>query len=172
MKSDLVNHSQSVAYRGHVFTFCEAGLRLFLDHTWRVSTKKSGHVYLLRSIYVGKKNGRSIYRTSYFHRELLALSAGDKLCADHISGDTTDNRLENLRAVSYAANASNRRLKTNGALKTSTGWIARPVLDGRPTYLGFFKDKALAEATYSVAVQAFYGHAPRVTESGSTIRKG
>lgn len=161
-----------MTYRGHDFTFCKAGLRLFSDHTWRVSNNKTGHVYLVRSIYLGKKNGRSVYRTSYFHRELLALSPGDKICADHINGDTKDNRLENLRAVSYSANSSNRRLKANGALKTSTGWIARPVLDGHPTYLGFFKDKSLAEAAYSAAVKAFYGHAPRVTELPTTLQKG
>lgn len=149
--------------------FCEAGLRLFNSFKWRVFANKSGHVYLQRSVYAGKKNGRSTYKTVRLHRELLGLSDGDKRVSDHINGNTLDNRLENLRAVSPSANTSNRRLRCAGAFRVGAKWMARPVINGTSVYLGVFETKDAASHAYAQAIESGYGHKPRVESRNTSI---
>lgn len=68
---------------------------------------------------------------------------------DHISGDTKDDRIENLRDVSPAVNSQNRarqRNNTSGVggvyLGANGRWVAQLNVDGKRRYLGSFIDKA------------------------------
>lgn len=45
--------------------------------------------------------------TVYLHREIVGLTPGDGLMADHINRDKLDNRRANLRVVTPAGNAQN-----------------------------------------------------------------
>ena len=79
------------------------------------------------------------------HREIMGLEPGDGKYVDHINGDKLDNRRANLRVVTNAENAQNRR----GGRGTSahrgvswdkpTGrWKAQVTLNGRNHFLGRF----------------------------------
>lgn len=54
-------------------------------------------------------------RTIRLHRFLLDLVPGDGIEADHINGNTLDNRLMNLRIVPIGTNAQNKNFCTTGS---------------------------------------------------------
>jgi len=79
---------------------------------------------------------------------------------DHINGDRTDNRIENLREVSHSKNIQNQREaqasnKSSGllgvALRKNGKWDARIWVDGRNLYLGCFDVKEEAHQAYLTA---------------------
>lgn len=88
---------------------------------------------------------------------------------DHINGDPSDNRIENLRDVSLTVNAQNRRHAQEekrdslplGVQPTQGGWRARLSANGKNLSLGTFK-------TQAEAYQA-YVEAKRVRHAGCTI---
>lgn len=54
--------------------------------------------------------------TTEMHRWIMRLTIGNKtpgIVIDHINGDSLDNRLANLRQVSYSINAANSQRKAN-----------------------------------------------------------
>ena len=70
---------------------------------------------------------------------------------DHINGDTSDNRLENLRCVTRKENALNQKLPRNntsghiGVSQTRTGrWSANFYKDNQAKRIGPFATKELA----------------------------
>jgi hypothetical protein len=77
---------------------------------------------------------------------------------DHINGDRADNRIVNLRDVSYAVNAQNRRLaqKNNrsgllGVVKCRGRWRAAIGINGARTWLGTFDTAQEAHEAYLAA---------------------
>lgn len=108
---------------------------------------RDGRGYLHGAIF-GK-----IYST---HRVIWLFEKGEwpKLNIDHINGDKTDNRIENLRDVSTAENAKNTRrssLNKSGVsgvswYKASGMWRARIRDCGKEIHLGHFTDKESAVA--------------------------
>ena len=87
---------------------------------------------------------------------------------DHIDGDKTNNRIENLRSVSQKCNVEN-VLKTRkhnksgilGAVKSKYGFYARLTSQGKQIYLGHYKT---AEEAHNV-----YLKAKRQLHEGCTI---
>ena len=74
---------------------------------------------------------------------------------DHIDGDPTNNRVENLREVSGLENQRNMKRYTNntsgytGVYRTAYGkWHARITDNGRRIHLGVFEDPEAAAAAY------------------------
>jgi len=98
--------------------------------------------------YVGRAAPGDDRRKIYMHRELLDLEPGDGRLADHINGTRLDNRRQNLRVVTVAANAQNRLPRSN---KTSRyrnvsrhaggKWLVRPYVGGEHHYLGLYDDE-------------------------------
>lgn len=83
-------------------------------------------------------------------------------CIDHINGNATDNRIENLREVTHAQNMQNLRKARSdstsglmGAMPLKRGtvkkWIAEIRVNGRKKYLGRF---ATAETAHVAFVNA------------------
>ena len=67
---------------------------------------------------------------------------------DHINHDVSDNRIENLRAVSVSENARNRLLMSTNKSghvgvswhKANNKWLAKITVKGKHKYLGYFDD--------------------------------
>ena len=99
----------------------------------------------------------------YMHREIL--NAPDGLHADHINGNTLDNREQNLRLATPAQNAWNRdKYKTNTTgykgvthEKGRNKFRAQITVHGRPINLGRFEDPLEAAVAYDRAVQKYHG---------------
>jgi hypothetical protein len=92
----------------------------------------------------GKVNGRC----KMAHRVVWAMHHGywPKGQIDHINGNPSDNRIENLRSVSAGENTRNAKLyKTNKSgvpgvywRKRSSNWVAQINRDGSSVCLGYF----------------------------------
>lgn len=88
---------------------------------------------------------------------------------DHINGDTSDNRIENLRQASHAENSKNLKLSranTSGLKgvhlhRQSGRWRARIKSDGRSHSLGLFNSKEDAHQAYREAAQSLHGQFAR-----------
>lgn len=86
------------------------------------------------------------------HRPLLDVPAG--FDTDHVSGDSLDNRRQNLRAATRSVNQHNRvrpnRNSRSGTLgvtwnKRGRRWQVRVMAGGRLVYLGALKTREAAE---------------------------
>jgi hypothetical protein len=96
------------------------------------------------------------------HPELRSLIfAARSRCVDHINGETTDNRRENLRLVHYSHNRQNSKLDRrntsgfrgvhwNSACKC---WTARLRILKKSIFLGYFADKEQAARAYDNAAK-------------------
>lgn len=84
---------------------------------------------------------------------------------DHVNGDRSDNRLDNLRLASASENAANARLSranTSGHRgvswhKAAGRWNAKIVRNGTTIHLGLFDRLEDAARAYRRAAHAIYG---------------
>lgn len=84
---------------------------------------------------------------------------------DHKYGDPGDNRWENIRAATHSQNLANQRIrKTNKSgikgvyrRKDCRRWTAFIHVNGQTRYLGLFKTKEEAAATYQQAAKQYFG---------------
>ena len=128
-------------------------------HRKKISTSTQGVAGCLRNDgYINVK-----YKgTSYLaHRVVWLIMTGhwpvDKL--DHIDGNKTNNRIDNLRECSQAQNTCNKKLgkdNTSGIKgihwsKACKKWLVQLSIDGKKKYFGVYEDKELAEL---VAIEA------------------
>lgn len=74
------------------------------------------HRYASR--YVGKKAGKDVYKS--LHREVLNVNS--KYEVDHISGDTSDNRKENLRLCTHQENMRNQGPRKGTSKYKGVSW--------------------------------------------------
>jgi hypothetical protein len=79
---------------------------------------------------------------------------------DHINGNRSDNRIENLRVVTGMQNANNQQTRLAGARKAMLGasfhkpsgkWISRVKINGKDKYLGLFDTPDEANQAYLAA---------------------
>lgn len=86
---------------------------------------------------------------------------------DHINGNRSDNRIENLRAVTGTINKRNQKTPKNNSSgvigvrwnKKDSRWHARICLDGKFKHLGCFSSKAEAVDARMRANEANHFHA-------------
>jgi len=108
-----------------------------------------------------------VKKTEYVHK-LVAITFlnhipnGRKLDVDHINGDKTDNRVENLRIVTHRFNNSDGFRKNKDRLtsryagvslnKITNTWRSQIQIEGKRKYLGYFKNELAAANAYKNAL--------------------
>lgn len=124
----------------------------------------------------GSENGNGYLRASindrlhYAHRLIFVLFHGfvpDYV--DHIDGNPTNNRIENLRSVTHAQNMQNQKLRRDNKsgqkgvcwnIRDKT-WTVQIFKDSKQHCLGTFTDKDAAVAAYKAASKTLHGEFAR-----------
>lgn len=138
--------------------------------TWKVSNRKRVKVGTEAGTVMVTNAGKSYRRIKingkiyYAHRLSWLILYGEfpEDQIDHIDGNGLNNRADNLRSVSHADNGKNQRkcrTNTSGVMGVTwhrAKWMVRMVINGRRTFIGYFKsfDEAMkvrkaAEKTYN-----------------------
>lgn len=129
------------------------------QYKWCVSVKVTG-AYAVRRVTVSSKK----YRMVYMHRLLIGLNHGDKKQADHINGDTLDNRKCNLRVCNHRQNQQNSKSTRHSSskykgvtwCKNNNKWHAKISMHGKTIHLGCFSSEEDAARMYDkVALAEF-----------------
>ena len=102
----------------------------------------------------------------YVHQIVFLMQHGyTPPVVDHIDGNTTNNRIENLRASDKAKNACNsktRKDNTSGCRgvawhKKSNKWMVQVVQNKKPKYLGLYEDFEFACLVADEARDLYHG---------------
>ncbi|WP_409242962.1 HNH endonuclease, partial [Enterobacter hormaechei] len=99
----------------------------------------------------------------YVHGELPELDI------DHINGNPSDNRLENLRLVTHQQNMCNRKKRNDNSSgypgvcfhKTNNKWHASIRVKGKRIHLGYFKTAKEAYDKYVEASKKYHSQYTR-----------
>jgi hypothetical protein len=76
---------------------------------------------------------------------------------DHINGDKLDNRIQNLREATISQNQRNKPSKGYSFHKGSGRFQARIHVEGKTTYLGWFKTEEEASKAFEESKEKFHG---------------
>lgn len=120
--------------------------------------------YASRNIAVSSKQ-----KAMRMHRTLLGLKFGDKSRADHINGDTLDNRKCNLRIATSKQNSFNRKRASNNKSgfkgvywkKEHGKWAAQCKINNIG-HIGYFSNKRDAAQAYIFVAHINYGEFARM----------
>lgn len=121
----------------------------------------TGSFYATRGPWI---NGKQT--TTYMHRVILGLNHGDARIGDHIkTGDTLNNRRNNLRIVSPSKSCMNRRIFRNNSSgcpgvvyeKERGWWRARISVNRKIVDLGRHATREAAITARQAAAEKFYG---------------
>ncbi len=111
------------------------------------------------------------HRSFLMSRRILGLLPGDKRLADHINGDSLDNRDENLRITDASESCANRRplFKNNTSGYKGVNWHKinkkwQAVIAYRKVryHLGWYEYAFQAAEAYRVAAKAVHGEFARM----------
>lgn len=134
------------------------------DKTWnkKFAGKETG--YLRHNGYkvinlMGKEYSSSRLAWLYVHGVM------PKKEIDHINGDRSDNRIENLREASRSENAINRGVQSNNTSgakgvwkrKGMNSWVAEIGVRGKRVKLGSFRTREAAKNAYLLAAKSLHG---------------
>ena len=97
----------------------------------------------------------------YAHRIIYALSFSQKAFEfiDHVDGNRSNNRLNNLREVSSAANAQNNKVR--GTTLSRYGWCSSITTNYQQKHLGYFDTEEEAHQAYLEAKKIYHPEARR-----------
>ena len=115
----------------------------------------------------GYKNGKIFGKTYLAHRVIIAITSGQwpDFDVDHINGDRSDNRIENLRCATRRQNSFNRKVRresssgVKGVSRAQTGkkWVARIQASGERLQIGRFGCITAAMIAYELASRDLHG---------------
>lgn len=101
----------------------------------------------------------------YLHRLVWIYHNGDAINEiDHIDGNPTNNKIENLRNVAHNVNLMNAKFRSNntsgyrGVTKSRGKWAASIQVDKKKINLGVFATPELASEAYKRAALEHYGN--------------
>jgi hypothetical protein len=147
---------------GQSFSFLldDESFELICRYQWSVNTRYEGVVYALTSERInGKRCNLSLHR--------IIARAPKGSAVDHVSGNTLDNRLVNLRLATTAENVqnqrTNRRNNTTGFKGVrlmgglSRKYIAQIGFNGKDQHLGVFETAEEAADAYNLAAIRLHG---------------
>lgn len=120
----------------------------------------------------GYRVGRIFDVMQQGHRVVWAVYYGEwpDALVDHINGNKSDNRIDNLRAATKSENGMNRgatRANLVGLKGASWNekygkWESRIKAEGRAVFLGYFDTPEEAHAAYASAVTKYHGEFARI----------
>lgn len=143
-------------------TLSKNGCRTVNQKVLSVSTDSRG--YLKLKLYKDSKSKthwiHTLVTTTFLNHEL---SKGLRLVVEHINGDITDNRLDNLKLVIRRENSTTCQLKNKinftskyvgvGWDKSMNKWHSRRQIDGKMRNLGYFDSEVDASNAYQTALK-------------------
>ena len=162
MKINPINQEQIDRFNECLFWDAEAG-RIF----WKKKIAKK--IVVGTEAGTQRKDGYKIvtlFGQPYLvHRVIFAMRYGyckDEI--DHINGDPSDNRLENIRAVNRSQQNMNRGVQSNNTsghkgvywAKKKSFWQARIKVEGKLISLGYFKDIEKAVEAYKIGAEQYH----------------
>ena len=169
--------------RGYVAIVDDEDYDWLSQWKWCVHTTKARKPYAIRRGILGDPQAPSRTGLVQMHRELLGLSFGDGLLADHVSGATLDNRRRNLRVVNKAQNAMNRAVPANSTTgvsgvcwnKRDRKYQAQIKIKGKVRHLGSFlslEEAAAARRQAEGELFGEYGYAASQAQSAPRAEIG
>lgn len=111
---------------------------------------------LTRYVHV-KIEGRNYFAHRVIYKMLTGIEPG---MIDHIDGDGTNNRIENLRQVTLSQNQQNRKSSNplgKGVYSHRRKFGARICKDGREVFIGLFQTPDEARAAYAAEARRLFG---------------
>lgn len=142
--------------------------RSFKSWTTRFSNKEAFTSYNGNGYKIGRINNRKYFA----HRAIWAIEYGEWPldCIDHINGDRSDNRIENLRHASFQDNSRNSAIRSDNTSgiagvcwdRVNGKWFAQITISGKNKNLGRFDDM----------VDAITARQMASAENGFTSRHG
>ena len=117
-----------------------------------ITTKTKGYT-MVQLIIEGKKYYICAHRLAWFlHYETLPIHS-----IDHIDGDRSNNKIDNLRDVTHQQNHMN-RTKAKGYYwhKKNNKFQAQIRIDGKTKFLGFFHTEQEARNAYLKAKEIYH----------------
>lgn len=135
------------------------------DYGWvsKTSWSDDGRGYAVRKV-------RGKNTTEKMHRIIIGAKKGELV--DHINGNPSDNRKDNLRIVKSTENARNTRMySTNktgykGVAKYKNGrYTAQITVNYKKIHLGVFDCKEEAAKAYNIAAKKYFGEYARANDN-------
>ena len=141
---------ECVVRNGRSFLFDEEDLPFVKSSTWAIG--KDGYVH-------GRNGGKKVR----FHRLIMDVKDGEVV--DHINGDPSDCRKENLRIATQHQNSMNHSLNKNSTTgfkgvcldKRYNKYMAHIHPDRKMKFLGYYDDPVEAALAYDKAASFYFG---------------
>jgi hypothetical protein len=143
------------------------------------TTKRGGEPIGKSAGWLTHCNGRPYWKinimgkTKYLHHVIFLMHHGYlPKRIDHIDGDSTNNKIENLRAASQSQNMANSKMKCNNTSgykgvtfrKDTQKWQAAIMVNGKHISLGSHTTKESAAIAYQEGAKKYYGEFARTDQ--------